>query len=149
MSGSEKLLADYAVILKLPVLWGQMDSYQHVNNTIYFRYFESGRMAYGERIDMYRFAEELGIGPILAKADCNFLKPLRYPDTIHIGCRTAGMTRSELHQEYAIYSEALDAIAAVGTAKVVAYDYRALKRAEYPQRLIDNVLRLEKNLQMG
>ena len=149
MSGPEKLLADYTVVLELPVLWGHMDSYQHVNNAIYFRYFESGRMAYGERIDMYRFARELGIGPILASTHCDFLKPLRYPDTIHIGCRTIQLSRSELEQQYAIYSEALDALAAVGTGKIVAYDYGALKRAEFPQELIDNVLRLEKDLQIS
>lgn len=148
MANSQQLLADYPVILQLPVLWGHMDSYQHVNNAIYFRYFESARMAYGDRIDMYSYAEELGLGPILANISCDFLKPLRYPDTIHTACRTTRLSRSEMEQEYAVYSEKLDAIAAVGTGKIVAYDYRALKRTEFPQGIIDKVLELEKDLQI-
>ena len=40
------LLAGFPVILELPVQWGEMDAYGHVNNTVFFRYFESARMEY-------------------------------------------------------------------------------------------------------
>src|SRR5687768_14878016 len=37
------LLAGLPVVVELPVVWGEMDSYRHVNNAVYFRYFESAR----------------------------------------------------------------------------------------------------------
>ena len=34
----------------IDVAWGDMDSYAHVNNVVYFRYFENARIAYLDRI---------------------------------------------------------------------------------------------------
>ena len=38
---SRGLLADFPVLIAWPVQWGDMDAFQHVNNTVYFRWFES------------------------------------------------------------------------------------------------------------
>ena len=37
------LLADLPVRVKIPVAWGDLDALQHVNNTVYFRWFETVR----------------------------------------------------------------------------------------------------------
>ncbi len=144
-----KQLQDYKVVVELPVLWGQMDAFEHVNNTVYFRYFESARMVYGDKIDTYKFLREDGIGPILAATSCTFIKPLRYPDTIHVGCRTIRITESEMDQEYSIYSERLKKLAASGTATIVAYDYNEFKKSKFPQALVESILSLEKNLKLS
>jgi acyl-CoA thioester hydrolase len=141
-------LQDYAVITELPVLWGHMDAFQHVNNTIYFRFFESARIVYGDRVGMYKFLKDDGIGPILAATGCNFLKPLRYPDTVRIGCKTIRISVSEMDQDYALYSERLGKMAATGTAKIVAYDYAQLKRSQFPELLLERILKLERGLKM-
>jgi len=149
MPEQKKPLGDYPVVVELPVLWGHMDAFQHVNNVIYFRYFETARIAYGDKIDIYKHLREDNIGPILASTSCNFLKPLRYPDTIHIGCRTTRLTDSEIDQEYALFSLQLQKLAAVGSARIVAYDYSILKRATFPRALIQRILQLEKHLRLS
>ena len=45
----EKLTERYPVVIEIPVAWGEMDAFQHLNNIVYFRYFESARIAYFER----------------------------------------------------------------------------------------------------
>jgi acyl-CoA thioester hydrolase len=141
-------LGEHAVVIELPVLWGHMDAFQHVNNTVYFRFFESARIVYGDRVGMYKFLKEDGIGPILAATGCNYLKPLRYPDTVRIGCSTVRISASEMEQEYGLYSQRLKRIAATGTAKIVAYDYTQLKRSQFPELLLERILELEKGLKM-
>ena len=37
----KSLLKTFPVIVKIPVIWGDMDSFQHVNNVVYFRYFRA------------------------------------------------------------------------------------------------------------
>ena len=148
MSDRPSHLQEYSVVTELPVLWGHMDAFQHVNNTVYFRFFESARIAYGDRVGMYKFLKEDGIGPILAATGCNFLKPLRYPDTVRIGCRTVRISAYDMDQDYAIYSERLKKIAATGTATIVAYDYTQLKKSQFPQPLLERILKLEKTLKM-
>lgn len=44
-------LEGFPVVIELPVVWGEMDAFAHVNNVVYFRYFESARIAYLERIN--------------------------------------------------------------------------------------------------
>ena len=38
-------------IVQQAVVWGDMDSYAHVNNVVYFRYFENARLEYFRRLD--------------------------------------------------------------------------------------------------
>lgn len=142
-------LSEYPVVIEMPVLWGHMDAFQHVNNVIYFRYFESARIEYGDRLKLYQIMEETGIGPILAATGCRFLKPLVYPDTIRVGCRTVRLEPSVMEQEYAIHSSKNQRVMALGTGKVVAYDYHRRQKSSYPQALIERLLELEPNLSLS
>jgi acyl-CoA thioester hydrolase len=50
-------LASCPVIIEIPVAWGEMDALRHVNNIAYFRYFESARIAYFERLGLWEFMD--------------------------------------------------------------------------------------------
>ncbi|MFP4212955.1 MAG: acyl-CoA thioesterase [Desulfohalobiaceae bacterium] len=149
---SRKLsLQDFTVRIELPVLWGDMDAFQHVNNIRFFRYFESARIEYMQRIQLDRERQASGIGPILASTSCKYLVPLTFPDTIDIGCRTVVLRRSELEQEYLLVSRKLDKPAALGTAKIVGYDYSQLQRADFPDAILEQIQELDPqvNLELG
>ena len=81
------LLAGYPVVIEIPVAWGEMDAFQHVNNTVYFRYFESGRIAYFEHSGWTTRERTGDIGPILASVTCRFKFPLTFPDRVLVGTR--------------------------------------------------------------
>ena len=83
------LLAGYPVILEIPVAWGEMDAFQHVNNIVYLRYSESARIAYLERVGLSDTLQTTGIGPILALIQCRYKFPLTYPDTVRVGVRAS------------------------------------------------------------
>lgn len=40
----------FPVVVRIPVLWGDMDALGHVNNARYFAWFESARIALFERV---------------------------------------------------------------------------------------------------
>ena len=80
-----QLKNDYPIVLQQDVIWGDMDAFGHVNNTVYFRYFEDARIAYFDEIGINDFKEKSQLGPILATTHCNFKCPLEYPD--HPGAR--------------------------------------------------------------
>ena len=63
-----ELLGSFPVVVAIPVAWGDMDAFQHVNNTVYFRYFESARIAYFERLEFMELMQATGVGPILGKS---------------------------------------------------------------------------------
>ncbi len=145
---SQKLtLHDFNFHIQLPVLWGDMDAFQHVNNTRFFRYFESARIEYMLRIGL-RSGSQNGIGPILAAASCKFMLPVTYPDTLDIGCRTVVLRTSELEQEYLLVSQKEDRPAALGTAKIVAYDYNNFQRAAIPDSVFQKIQEIDPEVRL-
>ncbi len=130
-----QLLKDFPVIVSIPVAWGEMDALQHVNNIVYFRYFETARLAYFEKIKFMDMAQSGGIGPILAETSCKFRKPLAYPDTVWIGIRVAMVELDRFIMSMCLVSEKLEKIAAEGTALIVSYDYSAKRKAALPETI--------------
>jgi len=113
--------------LDIPVAWGEQDAFGHVNNVVYFRYFESVRMLFLERIGVLRSHAEDQVGVILASTTCDFLKPVVWPQrlTVRTGCSHIGTTSFTM--DYLITDEA-DEPVAKGTSVQVMYDYnRACK----------------------
>ena len=125
-------LADFPIIIKLPILWGDMDAFRHVNNTVSFRWFESSRIAYLEQTEMEVQLDQQNLSPILASTTCNYRLQLRYPDTVWIGARIGRLGRSSITMEHAVYSHQLQAIAAEGTAVVVVFNYRTNRPTRIP-----------------
>lgn len=128
------LLAAYPAKLRLKVAWGQMDAFGHVNNTVYFRYFESARIQYFDDLKLNKFMVQGGIGPILANTSCQFKQPLVFPDDIWVGTKTLSMGKSSLIMEHIIVSDKLGEVAR-GQAVVVMVDYAKGHKTAIPMDL--------------
>ncbi|MBE0593320.1 MAG: acyl-CoA thioesterase [Gemmatimonadales bacterium] len=142
-SSTHPLLAGYPVVLAIPVQWGEMDAYGHVNNTVLFRYFESARVAYLERCGFLESYDRDGIGAILHSTDCRFRLPLLYPDTIQVGCKATAVAGDRFTTVYRVVSLAADDVAAEGSGVVVSYDYRANAKTALPERVCRLIETLE------
>ena len=70
----------WPVTIELPVQWGDMDSFGHVNNIVYLRWFESARIAYFEKAGI--LSQMPDIGPIQARQVIDYRLPLTYPDRL-------------------------------------------------------------------
>lgn len=141
---SAELLAEFPVRVSEPVLWNDMDAYGHINNIIYFRYFESARMAYFERIGFGYEPGTAGPGPILAATDCRYKVSLTHPDTIDIGARISAIEHDSFTMHYAVFSRHHGRIAAQGTAKIVVLNYALRTRTPLPDAIRERIEALEK-----
>ncbi len=135
-------LNDYPVVVTIPVTWGEMDALGHVNNIIYFRYFETARMRYLEQAGLIDIMKEIGIGPILAKTSCTFKIPIRYPDTLAVGTRVSTIGNTHFTMDYVVMSRSLGR-AAYGDSIVVTFDYRANGKAPVPDAVVKAIEKLE------
>lgn len=132
MSTISDLLDGWPVVLSYPVSWGEMDSFGHVNNTVYFRYFEHARIAFFERTGFTRLMSSTGIGPILAHTSCRFRLPLAYPDTVSIATKVTEIQRDRFTMLYRVVSHEHAAIAAEGDGRIVVFDYSKNVKAPLP-----------------
>jgi acyl-CoA thioester hydrolase len=134
---------EYPIVLQQDVIWGDMDAFGHVNNTVYFRYFEDARIAYFDKIGVHEIKEEYKIGPILATTHADFKLPLEYPDRVHIAGRSTILGPRKFNMHYLVYSEQFDAIAAEGEGLLVYYDYANGTSCEIPEVIASAIGALE------
>ena len=139
----ENLLKHCPVIIETPVAWGQMDAFRHLNNTAYFRFFESGRIAYFEKLNLLEYMEATGVGPILASTSCRFKIPLTYPDKVSIGTRVSQIESDRFTMEYLVVSEKHQRVAAEGNGLIVCLNYRDNKKVPIPSELKKRIEELE------
>ena len=142
-------LAGFPVVIEHDVAWGDMDAYQHVNNVVYFRYFELARVPWLDRIGWMKLRAEAGFGPIIASTSARYRRPISYPDRILIGVRAAEVQLDRVTIEYKIVSTKLDALAADGQAVVVSYDYNAAKKCPIPESVRAAIEELERAKAQG
>jgi acyl-CoA thioester hydrolase len=137
------LLRGFPVVVEQAVVWGDMDSYRHVNNVVYFRYFENARLEYFRRLDWTTFEQETGIGPILAATQARFRKALTYPDRIAIAARIKTIGEDRFILEHRIVSEQLAAVVTEGEGTVVAFHYGRGEKVALPGELRRRIAELE------
>jgi acyl-CoA thioester hydrolase len=136
-------MADFPVSIELPVQWGDQDAFGHVNNTVYFRWFESARIAYLERLEMADQHSAIGLGPILAAIGCNYRHQVRYPDRMIIGSRVTRIGRTSIAMEHGVWSTGQQALVADGHSTIVVFDYVAHQKREVPATVRATIEQLE------
>ncbi len=141
---ADDVLSACTVTLNVPVAWGEMDAMGHVNNIIYFRYFETVRIEYFNRLGMMEYSQRTGIGPILASTECRFKMPLQFPDTVMVGAKILSMEEDRVVMGYEVFSTRHKRIAAEGEGVVVTYDYRNNKKVAVPEELRKKIMEMEK-----
>jgi acyl-CoA thioester hydrolase len=102
---------------EIPVRWGDLDAYGHVNNTLYFRYFEEAR---------FQWMLDKGLPlksdthPVVITIGCTFLRPIFHPETLRIDLFISEPGRSSFMINYKVYTLSQpDTAAAEGYSKVV------------------------------
>ena len=152
-------LKSFAVVTKATVHWGEMDAFKHVNNVSYFRYHETARIAFFQKMfDMLsnedkvlglEFMNATGIGPILAETSIKYKFPIKYPETILIGSTIKAnnfISKSEVIQSYGVWALDSQRLACEGIGRLIAFDYGKGKKADsFPSCVNNAFMELSKN----
>lgn len=105
--------ADFRVLHPLPTRWMDNDAYGHVNNVVYYSFFDTavnGYLIEASGTDI-RTLDAIGI---VAETSCRFLKELTFPETIHAGIRLEKLGNSSVIYTIALFREDDAAPAALG-----------------------------------
>ena len=129
-------LGRYPVSVSVPVAWGEMDAFEHVNNVNFARWVETARVAYFARLGLMCPRRGDGIGPILARLSIDYVRPISYPDTVRVDATVTRIGKSSLNMAYRIWSQDQQAEAAKGEDVIVVFDYATGQKAP-----VDDALR--------
>jgi acyl-CoA thioester hydrolase len=115
----------------VPIRWGDMDAFGHLNNTVYFRLIEEARIQWFNKVGIVASAQT--DGPILAHASCDFLKPLVYPATAKVIQTVSHVGRSSVQVDCVLKTlEQPDVTWATFKTVIVWMNYAAGKSAPWP-----------------
>ena len=143
MTDTSPLLSGYPVITTVPILWGDEDSFAHVNNLTYLRWCESARVDYLMKVAMWIAFPPTGPGPILASMSCDYKIPLTFPDTVDIGTRVSSIGNSSVRMEHIVVSRKLAVAAAMVDSTLVMYDYAEAHPIRVPDEIRAAICELE------
>lgn len=137
-----ELVGGFPVVVQLPVQWGEMDAYGHVNNTVLFRYFETARIAFLERCGFLASYDTDRVGAILHSTDCRFRRALYFPDTVLVGARALDIAGDRFTMGYRVVSLEQHEVVAEGSGVIVAFDYAAKAKTNLPETVRDGIAKL-------
>eukprot|EP01063_Lacrimia_lanifica_P028641 TRINITY_DN4219_c0_g1_i1.p1 TRINITY_DN4219_c0_g1~~TRINITY_DN4219_c0_g1_i1.p1 ORF type:complete len:181 (+),score=30.86 TRINITY_DN4219_c0_g1_i1:43-585(+) len=130
--------------LDVPLRWGDMDGYGHVNNCTYTVLVENSRTTLLNQLfvdagmgNMPEDPTKAAFAPIIAELSIKYVAPMEWPDTMI--CDSCVTHVSETGAEFWINtrgtSEKTGATAIVAVSKVVFLDYNAKKRPAVPDAM--------------
>ena len=120
-----------------------MDAFGHVNNTTYFRWFESVRISYFARIGWAADPFSGEVGPILGQTSCIYRAPLVFPDEVVLAARVEDAGEDRFTMRYRVVSQRLGRVAADGEALVVSFDYGTGAKVALPETVRAAIVKLE------
>lgn len=108
-------------VVPYQVIFRDVDAYGHVNNAVYFTYFEWARtLLWFELVGRFGGARDIGF--IVAHAECDFLRQIEM-EPIEIRARVGEMRTSSFDTHYEIRKTNGNELAATGKVVVVLYDW--------------------------
>ena len=142
MTLAQEFISRFCITTKQPIIWGDMDAFQHINNTVYFKYFETVRVEYFEQTGINQLMFKQKVGPILGATECKFLAPLTFPDSVILATNVSEIREKRFTMQYEIYSEKMEKVVAVGRGEIIYFDYINNKTCLIPDDIRQEMVKL-------
>jgi len=105
--------ADYRHFRVIPTRWMDNDVYGHVNNVVYYSYFDTAVNGHLIEAGVLDIARSPIIG-LVVETQCRFAASLAFPETVTAGLRVAHLGRSSVRYDIGLFSDRAEAAAAQG-----------------------------------
>jgi acyl-CoA thioester hydrolase len=139
-------MTNFPIELKIPVAWGDMDAFGHVNNVQYMRYFETARVRYFDNMMIGEDAQS-PVKPVLASLTANFKAPVVYPDTLTVKIGVTKMGNSSMNMCCEMYNQK-GALVLEAFCTIVSFDFVLQKSVSIPEKLRNYIEQVESNTQL-
>lgn len=133
----DKFLKQFPINTQIAVAWGEMDALQHVNNVVYFRYFETARIDFFNQINLLDELQTTAIGPVISENQARYKRPVTFPDTLVVGVNISDIKDDRFMMHYSVYSHSQQALTTLGSSQVVMFNFKTGQKAKLTPELID------------
>jgi acyl-CoA thioester hydrolase len=132
MSGHKK------ININIDVRFRDIDSMGHVNNAVFFTYFEEGRKAFLHTLFNIMHPEDYNF--ILAHISCDFLRPVKLDDSIMLQLWVGEIGEKRFDLKYSLVNSSDESIIyAKGQSVQVFFDYKKNKTAPISKYFMEKI----------
>eukprot|EP00002_Diphylleia_rotans_P038078 TRINITY_DN8603_c0_g2_i1.p1 TRINITY_DN8603_c0_g2~~TRINITY_DN8603_c0_g2_i1.p1 ORF type:complete len:171 (+),score=28.27 TRINITY_DN8603_c0_g2_i1:52-564(+) len=121
--------------------FNEIDSMRHVNNVVYFRWLENGRVDYSIKSGFYdpnRLATF-----VVAELNCQYLAPVFFQEKVLVRTRIPKIGKTSFTFSHEIIKENDGIVAAKGFGRCVFYDPEKQTKAIIPTEVREGILKFE------
>lgn len=122
--------SDFKVWRKVTTRWADNDAYGHVNNTVYYEWFDSAVNGWMVEQDMLDIQNGDPIALVVGTR-CAYFAPLEFPQDVEVGLAVAELGRSSIRYRIGVFGES-DQAAALGEFVHVVVDRNSRRPVEIP-----------------
>ena len=123
--------ADFKVWRKFTTRWADNDAYGHVNNTVYYEWFDSAVNAWLVEQGLLDIDRGDPIALVVG-THCTYAAPLTFPQDVDVGLAVAHLGRSSMRYRIGVFAEGAESAAAEGEFVHVMVDRSTRRPVEIP-----------------
>ena len=120
---------------RIEVRFRDCDAFRHVNNAVYFTYFEQARLVMGETLGLRRTLEDAGVSLILVHTSCDYKAQVVFGDQLDIQVGIVGIGRSSFTSRFDARRVRDDELVATGKSVQAVFDYGTGRTVPIPAAL--------------
>ena len=124
-------MEEYRLVVPVRTRFRDTDAMGHVNNAVYFTFFEEARAAYYREVLALQDYRDVAI--ILAQARCDFRSPLYAGEELDVGVRVEWIGGKSFGMAYRALQRTAGRLVAESTSVQVAYDYARGQSVQVPE----------------
>lgn len=124
----------YKVFREVATRWMDNDAYGHVNNVVYYSWFDTAVNAHLIEHGALDIHAGSVIG-LVVETHCNYFSPLAFPQTVDAGIRVARMGSSSVRYDIGLFAQGSELSAAAGHFIHVYVDRHSRRPVPLPQHL--------------
>lgn len=128
------LRASYPHFLTITTRWMDNDVYQHVNNVVYYSYFDTVVNQYLIEQGALDIEKSTVVG-LVVETQCRYFSPIAFPQKVNAGLRVAHLGNSSVRYEVGLFPDAAERAAAQGHFVHVYVDRATNKPVPLPAPL--------------
>ena len=136
-------LPGFPVVVPIDIQWGDLDTYGHVNNVTYLKWFEHVRCLYATKVGVEVVARDRGVGALVASVSCKYLRQISFPGKVLAGVRVTRLTIGSVSLECQVADGSTKVPVAEATCDAVLYDYAEGRPIPVPDPIWKAVEELE------
>ena len=134
--------SNYAEFLSITTRWHDNDAYGHVNNVVYYGYFDTAVNQYLVQQSALDIQSSDVIGYVV-NSQCDYLKAVAFPDAIEAGIRVNRLGNSSVQYGIAIFKAGEPECCAHGSFTHVFVNRETERPAAMPEALRSALERLQ------